>query len=101
MDASDLTCGHEQRRDDVQTSALYGLDYVEVSDDQLGLDVFFLGRAPPKIEKANLRITGGRRIGDIRVTDLRVGRPGGKTVGDYFQVEGDRSGGFSPYTLSP
>jgi len=58
MSTTDLTCSNEGRREEVRKTTLFGLDYVEVSDDQLTLEVFFLGRAPQKIERVNVRITG-------------------------------------------
>jgi hypothetical protein len=100
MSVTDLTCREERRRDDVRAAALYGIDYVEVSEDQLQLELFFLGRAPAKLDKANVRITGGRRVTDIRVTDLHVFRQSDKTLDDRVEIDLDRYGDFSTYTLS-
>ena len=66
-----LACRDERRRDDVRARPLFGLDFVEVSPDQRTLTVVFLGKAPPRVEKENVRIRGGRRITHIVVTALR------------------------------
>ncbi len=96
----DLSCHGEHRRDDVRAAGIFGLDYVEVSEDQLTLYVYFLGKAPKKIEKANLRIQGGRRIRDIQVTDLRMRRQTDPTLDDFMEVTVNKPGDFSAYRLS-
>ena len=96
----DLRCHQEHRRDDVRAASMFGLDYVEVSEDQLTLYVYFLGKAPKKVEKANLRIQGGRRIRDIQVTDLRMRRQTDPTLDDFMEVTVNKPGDFSTYTLS-
>src|SRR4030095_14924627 len=96
-----LHCRDERRRDDVRTASLHGLDYVEVRDDrQLTLHVLFLGKAPATIRKENVRIRGGRRIRDIRVTDLPVERRADLRVDDSLDVTVDKPGDFSTYTLA-
>src|SRR5690242_18648895 len=100
MDVSDLICREQDRRSDVRAAALYGLDYVEVSDDQRQLEVFFLGRAPQQLDMANVRISGGRRVTDIRVTDLRIFRQRDPTLDDRLEIDLDRYGDYSTYTLS-
>ena len=42
----DLSCHQQHRRDDVRAASVFGLDYAEVNDDQLIINVYFLGRAP-------------------------------------------------------
>jgi hypothetical protein len=96
-----LACRDKRRRQDVRTSPiLYGLDAVEVSDNQRMLSVTFLGNAPPTIRKENVRITGGRRITDIHVVSIAVQRHRDPTVDDTLQVNLDKYGDFSIYTLS-
>jgi hypothetical protein len=95
----DLTCQEEIRREDVRSKSLYGLDYVEVSDDQITITVVFLGKAPPNIEKENIRISGGRRIRNIQVTGLRVNRETDPALDDSMAVTVDKPGDFSSYTL--
>jgi len=100
MNDVDLSCREQHRVDDVRAAKLFGLDYVEVSDDQLTLNVFFLGKAPKKLEKANLALSGGRRIRDVRITDLRVQRLKDPTLDDSMEVTVNKPGDFSTYTLS-
>jgi hypothetical protein len=100
MTDPDLSCEQDQRREAVRAASLFGLDYAEVSDDQLTVYVFFLGKAPPKIEQANIRLTGGRRIRDVQVVNLRVHRQTDSRLDDFMEVAVNKSGDFSTYTLS-
>jgi hypothetical protein len=100
MNNPDISCREEHRLDDVRAANLFGLDYVEVSDNQLTLYVYFLGKAPQKFEKANLVLAGGRRILDVQITDLRVQRSKDPTLDDYLEVSVNKAGDFSTYTLS-
>ena len=78
---------------------LNGIDFVEVSGDQLKLSIFFLGKAPKGISKNNFVITGGRRVTDITVIDLDVCRQEGKDLDDCLRITVDKRGDFSDYTL--
>jgi hypothetical protein len=100
MTTPGLSCLEEIRREDVRSKSLHGLDYAEVSDDQLTLTVVFLGKAPAKIEKENVRITGGRRIRDIQVTSLHIHRDADPARDDSIDVTVNKPGDFSSYTLS-
>lgn len=100
MNDPDLLCKDELRRGIVRSNKLSGLDYVEVSDDQLTLHVVFLGRAPSQIKKENIRITGGRRIRDIQVTGLVVTRETDVSLDHSMDVTVNKAGDFSVYTLS-
>ena len=94
-------CDREQRRGDVRTAALYGLDFLEVSDaQQVTLLVYFLGKAPPHIQIDNIRITGGQRVRDIRVMHLNVIREPDPTLDDAMTITVNQSGDFSTYILS-
>jgi hypothetical protein len=98
---SNLTCLEENRRKDVRMASLLGLDYVEVADTrQLTLNVFFLGKAPANIELANVVLTGGRRIRDVKIVSLRAFRQSDPTLDDYLELKVDKPGDFSAYTLS-
>ena len=99
MNDPTLTCQNEQRRETVRAEYLNGLDYLEVSDDQRTLTVYFLGKAPESIEKENVRVEGGRRIRGIQVVDLRVHREDDPDLDDRMDVVVDRPGDFSTYTL--
>jgi hypothetical protein len=96
----DLSCRRETRRDAVRSASLFGLDYAEVSDDQRTANVYFLGKAPKKIEKANLRLQGGQRIRDVQVVNLLVHRQTDPTLDDSMEVAFNKPGDFSTYTLS-
>ncbi len=78
---------------------VYGIDYLDVSDDTCTLTVYFLGKAPKTITKDNVRIEGGRRIRDINVVDVKVHREKGPERDDYMRVMVDKPGDFSTYTL--
>jgi hypothetical protein len=99
MDDAGLTCKEERRRDKVRAADLYGFDFVEIGEKQTDLAVTFLGKAPPNIERGNVRISGGRRIRDIVVTDLRVVRQRDPTLDDRLEVTVDKPGDFSTYSL--
>lgn len=80
-------------------ASLNGLDYLEVSEDQRRLTVFFLGRAPAWITPQHLRIEGGERVRDIRVTDVKITRSEDPELDDCMTLSVDRPGDFSSYTL--
>lgn len=97
-------CRDERRRDLVRrhTDAYgqpdrNGIDYIEVSDDQRKLTVFFLGRAPD-ITAANVRIDGGQRI-FVQVVEVQLCRADDPEQDDCLNVFVDRPGDFSTYTL--
>lgn len=104
-------CLGEERREKVRAASLNGLDYVEVTGDDLRtIAVYFLGKAPPAIEveghpprppitKRNVRIEGGRRIRDIGVKDVSIHRNAHPREDDWMEITVDKGGDFSPYTL--
>ena len=92
-------CSKDHRRKDVRTAPLFGLDYAEVNDGGLTLHVFFLGRAPQHVHTANVQITGGRRIRNLKVTSVRVHRQQDTSLDDWLEVKVDRAGDFSNYEL--
>ena len=61
------------------------------------LEVFFLGKAPPNLEAANVRITGGR---PVSVASLRLNRQSDPTLDDWMEVDVNQPGDFSLYTLA-
>jgi hypothetical protein len=95
-----LSCKDENRRDLVRTAPLFGLDYVEVSPAQTTLTVFFLGKAPARIDKRNITISGGTRIRNIQVTGIKLTRQTDPTLDDSMDVQVNQPGDFSTYTLS-
>ncbi|MET0357384.1 MAG: putative baseplate assembly protein [Cellvibrio sp.] len=96
-----LACKSERRRDQVRNKDNWnGLDYVEVSECQRVLTVYFLGKAPSELLAENIRIEGGRRITDIQVTHIDILREEAADIDDYVQVFLDKYGDFSTYRLS-
>lgn len=101
-----LCCKHEERRDAVRRMQGWnGLDYVEVSEDQRTLHVYFLGKLPPElsvnqpgIEKL-LQIEGGRRVTDIRIVDIDPVAEPDPDKDDFLVVRLDKYGDFSTYAL--
>jgi hypothetical protein len=92
-------CADDRRRHEVRRQEWNGLDYLEVSDDQRRLTVYFLGPAPENLTRDNFRISGGRRIRDIRVTCVRVCEQVDPELDNCVVVTVDRPGDFSTYTL--
>ena len=99
MTATSIDCRDDARRAAVRAASLNGLDYVEVSEDQRTLTVYFLGKAPVDIDESNVRIEGGRRVRDVRVLDVTVHREPRRGRDDWMDVLVDRPGDFSTYTL--
>jgi hypothetical protein len=98
MSQAVLTCQSEGRRERVRRSTLKGLDYLEVSSDQLTLTVYLLGQAPKQIQPANLQVRGGERITGIQVTGVAV-QPETDDADAILTVTVDQYGDFSTYTL--
>lgn len=100
MDQPTLTCRDERRRQTVRDQHRNGIDYVEVDDrDQRNLRVYLLGKVPKKLDKANVRIEGGRRIRDVQVERVEIGcSPDGESD-DCILVTVYKPGDFSTYTL--
>jgi predicted phage baseplate assembly protein len=85
--------------DETGQRRLNGIDYVEISEDQLALTLYFLGKAPEQIGRENIRIEGGRRVRDIRVMEIRLLTEEDPDLDDALQILVDRAGDFSIYTL--
>jgi hypothetical protein len=89
----------ERRQRLLGSSEWNGIDYAEVEDDQLSICVHLFGHIPEGIGIDNVRICGGRRIRDIRVTRVEIHRSEDPELDDCLRVHVDRSGDFSPYCL--
>ena len=77
-----------------------GIDFVEVSDDQLSLCVHFFGDVPKGVSKKNVLITGGRRVRGIRAVDVRIRPTADPELGDdCLDITVDRPGDLSTYRL--
>jgi len=105
--AMNLSCHNDPRRDAVRAfQGRVGLDFVEVSADQLTLHVYFLGKLPPQLREdgpqldRHLRLDGGTRTTGIRIVDVdpHVGEE--PDVDDWLLVRLDRRGDHSRYRLS-
>lgn len=94
-----LTCRHETRRAAVRAAKVNGLDYLEVSEDQRELTIYFLGHAPTGLGVENFRVTGGPRSQKVVVTDLRVCPQTDPERDNCVVVTLDRPGDFSTYRV--
>ena len=101
-----LYCHEDLRRDAVRHKKNWnGLDYVEVSDDQRTLTVYFLGKLPPELSENKpgiehfLAIEGGQRVRDIAITDIDPVVDSDPEKDDYLVVRLDKYGDFSTYVL--
>jgi hypothetical protein len=95
-----LSCHDDRRRDAVRRSETWnGLDYLEVSDDQRRLSVFFLGKAPCDLLPENVVIKPCGSGRPVKVIDVRLCVLDDPERDDCLQVTVDRPGGFSPYRL--
>jgi predicted phage baseplate assembly protein len=78
---------------------LNGMDYLKVNEQQTILTVYFLGHAPANVTENNVRIDGGTRIRDIKAKRIHLCDPKDPRVDGCLQIEVDRPGDFSTYTL--
>ncbi|GAA4759420.1 putative baseplate assembly protein [Actinomycetospora chibensis] len=96
---SELICRDNRRRAALRASGHNGLDYLEVGDDQRTLTAFFLVKGPARITAADVAVVGGRRVRDICVVDVRMGRAEDPDRDDCMVVTLDKAGDFSTYEL--
>lgn len=99
-------CCEERRRNAVAAHpTLNGIEFLEVSDDpadppeqrQRTLFVHFIKELPAgALAAENVRIEGGERIRNVKVTNVTIAPAGAAHV---LSVEVDRAGDFSTYTL--
>ena len=101
-----ICCQQDDRRDAVRRAkGLNGLDYIEVSNDQLTLTAFFLGKLPPELseEKPGLekffQLAGGQRVTDIQITRVKPVSDPDPEKDDQLVITLDKYGDFSTYTL--
>lgn len=94
-----LVCQDDARRATVRARDFNGLDYLEVSDDQRELTVYFLGPAPEGIGIWNVEICGGVRERDLAVTGVRLCPQTDRERDNCLVVTLDRPGDFSTYCL--
>ena len=100
MKNPDLTCNDERRRFEVRKNKhLNGLDYVEVSDDQLHISLYFLDKAPDWLRPENFRIDGGVRIHGVEVIAIHGHCSDDPERDDCLTITVNKPGDFSTYTL--
>jgi len=75
-----------------------GIDYVEIDETQTVITVYFLGKVPDAVTKANVRIDGGRRV-RIHVLDVSACNPDDARADGCLQITVEKPGDFSTYTL--
>ncbi len=79
---------------------LNGIDYIDVSEDQRTLTVFFLLKAPEQeLQPGNVRVDGGRRVRNIKVLEVTFCRNEDPERDDCMKVKVEKPGDFSTYTL--
>ena len=99
MDNTAMTCRDERRRAIARQRNLNGIDYVSISADQTSLCVHLFGEVPPAIDRANVRIEGGRRIRNIQVLAVYPEREEDPELGECLRINLDKPGDFSTYRL--
>src|SRR5690349_15368510 len=106
MKSSEICRDKDERRQQIRKHTnqagvhdLNGIDYLEVDQKQTKLTIYFIGEAPTNISENNIRIDGGTRIRNIRVIRISRCDPKDPRVDGCLQVEVDRPGDFSTYTL--
>lgn len=100
IDADALSCRIAARRRKLFANPDWnGMDFLEVSEDQLSLCVHFFGSVPEGVAIANVRIEGGRRIRDIRAVKVEIERADDPELDDCLRITLDRFGDFSTYRL--
>lgn len=100
MDANALACRIAGRRQKLfGNPAWNGMDFLEVSDDQLSLCVHFFGPVPEAVTVENICIEGGRRIRDIHAVKVEIERANDPELDDCLRITLDKFGDFSIYRL--
>src|SRR3954471_9361347 len=97
-----LSCQQDDRRDAVRhAKGRNGLDYLEVSPDQLTLRLFFLGKLPPELREKKpelaryLQLSGGQRITNIKIMQVEPRSDPDPEKDDQLVITLDRYGDFS------
>jgi hypothetical protein len=99
-------CCDERRRDSIRGTALNGIDYLEVVDNDAATDAdrqrflrvhFVNDITPNSLGSDNVTISGGERIRPIVIVDATIGTGDDANV---LTVEVEEPGDYSIYTLS-
>jgi len=100
VNGDQLACHDDRdRRRDVRTRGMTGLDFLEVGPDGRSLTVFFVNRPPPNLTVAQWAIDGGRTGHQVKVTGVSVQRQRDRTVDECLLLTLDRPGDASCYVL--
>ncbi|HYQ17186.1 MAG TPA: putative baseplate assembly protein [Polyangiaceae bacterium] len=98
MNAAEL-CDSPRRRALTREAELNGIDFVEVGADLASLQVYFLGRPPENLTPDNVRIEGGHKIREVRVTGVSVERAFDQRQDGYLRLSLERPGDAAGYQL--
>lgn len=107
METPTLNCRNDQRRHEVRRpNDFNGLDYLEVSDNQLELKVYFLKKVNAHLaeklrDKRRIVLKGGRRkeARNLSITKIKLEQFSDPNRDDYLVIELGKPGDFSIYTL--
>jgi hypothetical protein len=95
-----LDCAMPARRGRLLGSKEWnGIDFVDVSLEQKSLCIHFFNGVPSGIGLENIRISGGRRIRDVRPVRVFVDKSRDAALDDCLRVEVDKAGDLSTYRL--
>lgn len=98
---SNMICLELERREKLREhSTLNGIDYIEVpKDDQQNIRVYFIKPdGIPELTTDQVRIEGGVRIRNVLVKKLDLTKKDANSI-HYLEVNVDKAGDFSTYTL--
>ena len=93
------TCLDPQRRRDVRSYGSNGIDYVEVSENQPTLTIYFLRQVPKNLERENIVIDAGGKARQVRVLEVRLCSVDDPEQGECMLVLLDKRGTPGAYTL--
>jgi hypothetical protein len=100
VNADQLVCRDDRnRRRDLRTRGLTGLDFLEVGPGGRTLTVFFVNRPPEGLTARQLVIEGGRPGHRMTVTDVHVHRQRDQAVDECLLVTLDGRADASRYVL--
>lgn len=91
--------GPERRAKLIAAESWTGLDYVETENAGRELCLHFFGRAPEGLTVEDFRLTGGRRIRDLRILSVKLVRPRSQEQDDCVRVRVDRAGDSTEYII--
>jgi len=88
-----------QRRADAIAKGRNGIDFVDVAEDRRTLSVYFFLAAPRETAHKHYRITGGARVRNLRIVEVRHAEGDDPHGRDRLKIVVDRAGDYSPYRL--